>query len=434
MSLSKNSKLLMSFLIDKKCISNIHHKKQTAKTKHILKSLYEEVKLADKYINSHILKLGPAKFFKLQISKISNVSQIPKPKMFNADSFPTEIRKHIDETALYDLSYTFSLLDREIKVHFIVEESNPELHLEVYNEHVRKMLIWLTFINDYASKSCSTKLTIYVYFTSLKKSLPTSNISILTENNVNTAFTSTCPRTAEIVVFRKEEWLKVFMHEVIHNYAVDFSNMNVSDCHQKILSIFPVKSEVNLYEAYTEFWAEIMNAVFCGYFILPDKNNEAEFLTNTEFLINFETTYGFFQMVKTLDFMGLKYKDLYSKTSQSVMMRETLYKEQTNVLAYYVITLILMNNYQGFLSWCKNHNLSLLTFKKTTGNLDEFCKFIGKNYKTKSMLDSVENMEKLMVRLKKDNTHKKIENMDNMDNMDIEYIMKNMRMSAIELG
>ena len=93
-----------------------------------------------------------------------------------------------------------------------------------------------------------------------------------------------------------------------------------------------------------------------------------------------------------------------------------------------------MNNYQGFLSWCKNNNLSLLTFKKTTGNLDEFCKFIGKNYKTKSMLDSVENMEKLMVRLKKDNAHKKMENMDNMENLDIDYIMKNMRMSAIELG
>jgi len=424
MSLSKNSKLLMSFLIDKKCIS----KKQTTKTKHILKSLYEEVKLADEYISSLISKEGPAKFFKLHISKISNVSQIPKPKMFNADSFPTEIRTHIDETAMCDLSYTFSLLDREIKVHLIVEESNPELHLEVYNECVRKMLIWLTLINDYASKICSKKLTIYVYLTSLKKMLPTSNISILTENNVNTAFTSTCPSTAEIVVFRKEEWLKVFMHETIHNFALDFSDMNVSGCRQKILAIFPVKSEVNLYEAYTEFWAEIMNAVFCGYFILPDKNNEEEFLTNTEFLINFEISYGFFQMVKTLDFMGLKYKDLYSKTSQSVMMRETLYKEQTNVLAYYVITQILMNNYQGFLSWCKSNNLSLLAFKKTAGNLDEFCKFIGKNYKTKSMLDSIENMEKLMARLKKDNTHKKIEKMD------FDYIMKNMRMSAIELG
>jgi accessory gene regulator protein AgrB len=71
-------------------------------------------------------------------------------------------------------------------------------------------------------------------------------------------------------------------------------------------------------------------------------------------------------MVKTLDFMGLKYKDLYSNSSVSATMRETLYKEDSNVLSYYIITTILMNNYQGFLSWCNTNNLSLLQFKKST--------------------------------------------------------------------
>ena len=105
-----------------------------------------------------------------------------------------------------------------------------------------------------------------------------------------------------------------------------------------------------------------------------------------------------------------------------------MYKEHTNVLAYYVITLVLLNNYQGFLSWCDKNNLSLLQFKKTTGNLDEFCKFIGKNYKTKSMIESVDDMEKLLHRLKKQNKTKTI------NSIDFDYIMKNMRMSITELG
>lgn len=421
-SLTKNSELLMSFLIEKKCMK---HRQQTKKTTTIIKSLYNELKRADKHITS--VSHNP-QFYNPHITKITTISQIPKPKMFNADSFPTEIRQHINDNALYELSYTFSLIERDIRIHFIVEEANPELRIEVYNEHVRKMLIWLTIINEYASKTCSKQLTIYIYFTSLTKKLPTSNINILDQNHINTAFTTTCPSNGEIVVFRKEEWLKAYMHETLHNLGVDFSGMNTNECHNKILSIFPVDSKVNLYEAYTEFWAEIMNAVFCSYFLLQDKDNEKEFLVNCEFFINFEITYGFFQMVKTLDFMGLKYEDLYSKTLHSKTMRETLYKEHTNVLAYYVITLVLLNNYQGFLSWCDKNNLSLLQFKKTTGNLDEFCKFIGKNYKTKSMLESVDDMEKLLHRLKKQNKTKTI------NNIDFDYIMKNMRMSITELG
>jgi hypothetical protein len=131
-------------------------------------------------------------------------------------------------------------------------------------------------------------------------------------------------------------------------------------------------------------------------------------------------------MVKTLNFMGLRYKDLYSKTEESRVLRETMYKEKSNVLAYYVITLVLMNNYQGFLSWCDIHNLSLLQFKKTTANLDEFCKFVEKNYKTKSMIQGVDCMEKFLNSFKKSRTRKAREN--------AELLLKNMRMSICELG
>ena len=75
---------------------------------------------------------------------------------------------------------------------------------------------------------------------------------------------------------------------------------------------------------------------------------------------------------------------MYSETNQSKILRDTLYKEKTNVLSYYVIKTILINNYQGFLLWCKTNNFSLLQFKKTVANLKEYCNFIKKNYKTKA--------------------------------------------------
>jgi hypothetical protein len=133
-------------------------------------------------------------------------------------------------------------------------------------------------------------------------------------------------------------------------------------------------------------------------------------------------------MVKTLDFMGLTYIDLISNTPEAHSLRETLYKEKSNVLSYYIITTILMNNYQGFLSWCNTNNLSLLQFKKTETNIMEFCKFIEKNYKTRSLIESVDCMQQFLSSIKNVKGDKK------KTGKSLDYILNNMRMTVCELG
>ena len=409
----------MSFFTKNKYINHIE---QTKRTNNIITQIYHDILNAHNYLLDIKDKRG-ASFYNITTTKIHSSIQITKPKNFNSNSFPEEIRNHIDELVVTELCYQFSLFNRKIKLYFITEEDDIELKLDVYNKHVDSIIMWLYIVNEYASKECASNLVVYFYFTSLEKKLPNSNIEILNENNVNTAFTTTCPTDSEIVVYRKEEWFKVFMHESFHNFALDFSDMNNVECTNRILKIFQVQSQVNLYESYTEFWAEIMNALFCSFFSLKNKDNIEEFLSNSEFFINFERTYSFFQLVKTLNFMGLTYKDLYSNSSHRKILRETLYKENTNVLSYYVIKTILINNYQGFLFWCKKNNLSLLQFKKTLSNQDEFCKFIEKNYKTVAMLEGIENSQKFLNILYSNN--KKVND---------KYILNNLRMSICELG
>jgi hypothetical protein len=313
------------------------------------------------------------------------------------------------------------MFNRNITIVFLTEDNQPEKLIDVYNNYVDYMLVWLYIVDLYASKSCSPDLKIFVYHTSLLKNLPLSNIDILNENNVNTAFTRTCPVDSEIVIFRKEEWFKVFMHETFHNFGLDFSGMNidVEISNKKILEIFPVNSDVNLFEAYTEFWARIMNVSFCSFVNMVDKDDINEFLRNVKILINFENSFAFFQMVKVLDFMGLSYKNLYYKKTD--MMRKTLYKEHTNVLSYYVITLILLNNYEDFLLWCDKNNIEIMNFNKTLNNLFDFCKFIKKRYNTHDMLEGVICGEKLLKNIKKLKDKKCI------------YILNNLRMSICEM-
>lgn len=411
MKLSKQSKELMLFLTKNK---HLNYSKQTNKTNNILRELYNEILEANNYVKNQVK-------FRHMIKKILSATQITKPLNFNAKSFPEIVRNHIDELMMSEICYSFSLYDRNVKVYFVVENDDIELEIEQYNKYVETVATWLYILNMYASKECAKNLNIYFYFTSLEKNLPNSNIHILDEINVNTAFTTTCPSDSEIVVFRKEEWFKVFIHETFHNFGLDFSMMNndmINDC---IINIFKVESKINAFEAYTEFWAEIINVLFCSYYATKDKNNVNEFLSNSEFYINFEKTYSLFQLVKTLDFMGLQYKDLYSNTKESSILRENLYKENTNVLSYYIIKTVLINNYQGFLSWCKTNNLSILNFKKTIGNQKQLCKFIEKNYKIQSLLNDIQESHVFLSRIKKKKGNNK-------------FILSNMRMSICELG
>lgn len=428
MKLTKQSELLMSFFIENKCITSVP---QTKKTDNIFMELYNELEDAEKQINTIKQQKGE-NFYNVIITEIQTHSQIAKPTTFPVDGFPAKVREHINEKTMNQLCYSISLVDRTVKIYFLVEELNPEKNIKVYNSYVDHILMWLVMINDYTSKKCAEVLTIYLYFTSLKKEMPSSDLLILGEYHVNTAFTMTCPKNSEIVIFRKEEWFKVFLHETFHNFGLDFSDMNNRTCNAKILNIFPVKSDVNLFEAYAEFWAKIMNIVFCSYLNLKNKSDVKEFLTNTEFFANFERMYSFFQMVKVLDFMNLSYEQLYKKGAQYDALRDTLYKEHTNVLSYYIITLILMDNYQSFIDWCNINNTSLLQFKKTTSNQEKFCDFIVTKYKSNVFLKRIRCVESLLENVK--TIRQKNNKQNKKTDKDVNYILNNLRMTICELG
>ena len=146
--------------------------------------------------------------------------------------------------------------------------------------------------------------------------------------------------------------------------------------------------------------------------------------------MNFEIMYSFFQMVKVLNFMDIKYKNLYEKSKESEYIRNTLYKEKTNVLAYYIITLILIYNYQEFLLWCNTNNTSLLQFKKTLLNQENLCNFVKKNYKSRKLLNDIECTEKLF----KNVYNNKLNTNKNQSKTHTKFLLNNLRMTICELG
>ena len=409
MNLTTKSKQLVG-VFDK----DEHYIDNNKQTNSILSELYNALRESHNYIREKdmLRHLNPT------VRKTKSSAQIIKPKFFKANSFPSDIIKHIDEFTRSVISYEFHMLKRKIVVHFIVEEQESSVDIRIYDKYIARIMMWLHVLSKYASDQCSQSLVLYVYMTSLEKKLPRSNSDVLDEINVNTAFTTTCPVDSEIVVFRKEEWFKVFIHETFHNFGLDFSDMNTSECTAHILSIFKVDSEVRLYESYTEFWAEMINVIFYSFLSLKDKTDKDEFLALTEHAINLERAYSIFQLVKTLDFMGLEYKELYSTNHRSKIKRDAVYKEKTNVLSYYIVKTVLLNNYQKFLVWCKMNNSNLLQFDKTARNQKSYCDFIEKNYRLKNLIDGIADADQFL--------HSR-------NNRLTSFMLSSMRMSLIEM-
>jgi hypothetical protein len=246
-------------------------------------------------------------------------------------------------------------------------------------EALEKIYVWLHVAGNYAATNCSQKMNIYFYWTELKKKMPTYGKSI-GQINANTAFTYSCKKVTEINLFRYEEWFKVFIHETFHNMGLDFLQFSQEEVVRSILDIFPVKSDVNLFETYCETWAELVNICFMVY-AETEKENIAEMIEKTQKAINYERLFSCFQCMKILHFYGLDYEDLHLKTNGAQLKRNHKYKESTNVLSYYILKSIILFFIDDFIKWCREHNGIRPSLKFGIDNdVMEYCLFIKEHY------------------------------------------------------
>ena len=124
---------------------------------------------------------------------------------------------------------------------------------------------------------------------------------------------------------------------------------------------------------------------------MEDKNDEKDFVLYYEFLFLYEKMYSCFQLVKVLNHMGLTYDLLIMKDTENVVNK--LYKEKTNVFAYYILKFIVIYDHVGFLSWCKKNNPHWIKFLQTRENLESFFNYIKKIYKRRDLLNLIRSVE-----------------------------------------
>ena len=394
MSFSPDSEELMKLILPD--FDNFLVKKtplQQKKLDNILKILYNDIKLAERWSSAENT-LSRIKTH-LKDKEESKENLIPQWLLNESKYIPEFIRSYIIQHLKGYVIYKIKIGDRNVEFHFGILKEKDYHNLSQFDNYVKRMIIWLKIAFQYAPLKCSKTLKIYGFLTPFKKQLPGNQFTVISQNHCNSAVTTSCIPHGEIIVYRAEEFIKVFIHETFHTLGLDFSNMPLTSFNKKVRQLFPINSEFNLFEAYTEFWASTMNSLISAY-LLTENKDEQNFLIYSDFCSRFEQIFSLFQMVKILDFMGLNYKNLFSNDSVSNGVRRYLFKEKSNVFAYYIIKNLLLYFNVDFLIWCKQHNNNLLSFNKNSSTLNSFLQFIDEKHQNKTFLKDIEKMHEFL--------------------------------------
>jgi len=197
---------------------------------------------------------------------------------------------------------------------------------ENYINHVGNIIRWWSAVTKNLGTNRNYHITIYL--TTIKKRLPSPNQpKILTEEYSNSGFTFVAePR--DIHIFRKEESLKVLIHELIHSCEFDFNNNHLSPLP------LVIRDENLTNEGITEYLAVIYYywylASFANYSLFSSTKISDLFL---EYLGN-DLGWQEYQINKILLYFNMKPTDLLVNNN---------FRQQTSILSYFFLKNYLFN-------------------------------------------------------------------------------------------
>lgn len=247
-----------------------------------------------------------------------------------------------------------------------------------FDKYMKKISLLICLCLSYVRDDEPMTYNITMYATDMKKGLYSGFKNIIESKHVNSGYYYYDPTTSQgnIVLFRKEEWFKVLVHELFHNLNLDFQSKKI--CYKSMFSdVFFVQSEMLLNEAFVEFWARTINCGIIAYLNVPNITLE-EFKPIYNLNINIETLFSMHQAIHLLDIFGLTYEQIIDpslKASTSI-----LYRENTNAFVYYIVTSIFMYNFDKTIQWFTNNEFDMLKYNKSEREVMIF------NYYLKSLV------------------------------------------------
>ena len=201
-----------------------------------------------------------------EISYEENMSSSSSLNFVNTTFMSEPIQKNI-QTLLYTIQSTFQISD--FKVTIRIYSNNKETFFLDQMKYVIRYLLSLF------KESLTKNITINYYLLDEKKRVPNKHM-IPNLHHINSGMCSYTTGKCDIHIWRKEEILKVTIHELLHGLHQEILHDT-----PKIISNYQSKynissKEININETYTEIWAKIINCYFLSKLFRiqkPEKDN-----------------------------------------------------------------------------------------------------------------------------------------------------------------
>lgn len=221
--------------------------------------------------------------------------------------------------------------------------------------------------------------SITVYLIPAKKTLPTKHSKhpdTLGPNEINSGSTFVIPqpnRNGNVTIWRKEELMRVTIHELLHSLKSDFHLFTTSYLNQKAHETYSIPNDnnININEAYNELNACLFTAALSA-------PTPQQFFTNIEYerLHSIKLAARVMQYQNTLNKLPPNTSPDWLFDPQS----SAKFHQNTNVFSYYIAKTALLynlNEYISFITSSLQHTYPI--FPPSQHHLDDFFSILTKS-------------------------------------------------------
>ncbi len=292
------------------------------------KNLYDKIKKINNSIN--IIN-------NINIKLIDNLDIIKNGKYISNKIYNDIIKNYNNKyEIIYNNINLYYILDRKIN-------SNDKKIIKIC---IRIILIMSKLLNN------NNKIYINIYPTKHKKKL-NNEFNILGPNEINSGYTliNPLPKPGKIYIYRKEELIRVLIHELLHAYHYDYNLYNEKN--EEIYNLYNLynKNNINSSESMVDKHAIIINCIY--------NSLRYDYKTFIE-MLNYEKEFNKIQIAKILKYYNYSsINDIYRKNNKEK------FKQNSNIISYFFTKFNDHKNIDKLIEKKYNNTLrlSLLEFK-----------------------------------------------------------------------
>tara|TARA_Y100000389_G_scaffold190005_3_gene214413 strand:- start:3670 stop:5034 length:1365 start_codon:yes stop_codon:yes gene_type:complete len=451
LNLTNDSTRLINQLLDFYSKNNVDFKLPNSRKdiEDFSKFLYSTIK----YYDTMIISRNRLSIKKMVLNKKQSLSLYKENRsnyFTNNRYIPYSIIEYIDNNLESLKIYHYNIINRildykyNLNVYFVTFKDS-KISTKVLDCTINFIVLAFNILNTLTSNNnnnCSKDNTnIFIYLTPVKRVIDSDNITnnhkhVLDEKHANGGFCYGCIKKQNIVIYRREDFYKTLIHELVHNFAIDeplINNISSDESRKFVKSIFNIdivssddKFNYAINESYTEFWACVLHTAIFSY---RNSTRYNDFNTNFYNFLQLEIAHSIVQVQKILTLNNLHYnKMIYHRTNNNIT--SNYYRENTHVFSYYVLKTLLLYNYCAIITrgdFFSSKFTSNNTFNKKINiifnlkNIDLFKLYLKKASINRGFVSIINSVQ---VNFQKEYKTKIIERNN--------LLIKNMRMVSIE--